>query len=154
MRKLANTLFLASSALAIMLALTACGEPAPEIRKVELTATVIPPPGVEGPVEVRLFHAWSLEGELRHPLQMIEIFPAEAGKTFTHSFDYPVAMGEGLAVFAWIDTDGDGVHCTPSVRDDLSGLTVAENGDAEQVEVTVMLTEACRAPGWFHPPAS
>ncbi len=138
---------------AAALALSACAEPTPETRKVELKATVVAPPGVEGPVEVRLFHAWSLEGELRHPLQLIEIFPAEANTPFTHTLDYPVDGGEGLAVFAWIDTDGDGIHCTPTVRNDLSGLSVADSIDAQPIELTVMLTEPCRAPGWFYPPA-
>jgi hypothetical protein len=150
MRKITS---MTTSALACALFIAGCAEPAPEIRKVELTATVVAPPGVEGPVEVRVFHAWSLEGELRHPLQLIEIFPAEANKAFTRTIDYDVDMGEGLAVYGWIDTDGDGAHCTPTVRDELSGLAVVEDGPAEQVELTVTLTEPCRAPGWFYPPA-
>jgi hypothetical protein len=140
--------------LALLLAaigLAGCGESPPETRRVELTGRVIAPEGVTGPVEVRLFHAWSLEGALRHPLQLIEFFPAEAGVPFTHSFDYRPDIGEGLVVFAWIDTDGDGVHCTPTAREDMSGLAEA-SGDAGQVEVTVVLTDYCRAPGWFFPP--
>lgn len=138
----------------LALLLVACSEPSREMRSMEVSGTVIAPPGVEGPVEVRLFVEWALEGNLRHPLQLIEIFPAEAGKPFTHRFDYPVYQGTGLAVFAWIDTDGDGIHCTPTVRNDLSGLAIAENGDSDAATVTVNLTEPCRAPGWFFPPAS
>ena len=136
------------------LLLSACGEAPIETRTIELTANVVAPPGVEGPVEIRVFHAWSLEGTLRHPLQLIEIFPLETGTTFTHSFEYPVDGGEGLAVWAYIDTDGDGVHCTPDVRNDLSGITVNEDAVPDQVEVTVNLTEPCRAPSWFYPTAT
>ena len=140
--------------LAAMFLLTACGgEPDPGMKQIEVTTTVVPPPGVEGPVEVRLFQLWSLEGKLRHPLQLLEIVPAEANKAFTHTIEYPANFGEGLAVFAWIDTDGDGIHCTPTVRDDMSGLATVESVDSGKAEVTVTLTDACRAPGWFYPPA-
>lgn len=134
--------------------LTACAETPIETRTIELTTNVNAPAGVEGPIEIRVFHTWSLEGELRHPMHLIEIFPAETGNSFTRSFEYPLGEGEGLAVFAWVDTDGDGAHCTPDVRNDLSGLTVNEGNLPDKVEVTVDLTEPCRAPGWFYPPAS
>jgi len=143
-----------SVALAAALLLTACGEPDPGMQEIEVAVTVAPPPGVDGPVEVRLFQLWSLEGKMRHPLQLLEILPAEAGKTFTHTLDYPAGFGEGLAVFAWIDTDGDGIHCTPTSREDLSGLAMVESVDSGKAQVTVTLTEACRAPGWFFPPAN
>ncbi len=118
----------------------------------EITGRVIAPPGLQGPVEVRLYHAWSLQGELRHPLQWIDTFEAKAGETFTHSFDYPLDLGEGLVVWAWMDTDGDGVHCTPSVREDPSGLTEVKDADSASVEVEVTLTEPCRGADWFYPP--
>ncbi len=137
----------------LALLLAACSEPSREMRPMEVTGTVVAPPGVEGPVEVRLFVEWALEGELRHPLQLIEIFPAEAGVPFSHRFDYPAYLGKGLAVYAWIDTDGDGIMCTPTARNDLGGLAIAENGDSEKATVAVTLTEPCRAPGWFFPPA-
>ena len=35
----------------------------------------------------------------------------------------------------------------------LSGLAIAENADSDVATVTVNLTEPCRAPGWFYPPA-
>jgi hypothetical protein len=143
-----------AAALAAALLLTACGEPDPGMRQIEVTATVVPPPGVEGPVEVRLFQLWSLEGNLRHPLQLLEILPAEANESMTHTLDYPANFGEGLAVFAWIDTDGDGIHCTPTMREDMSGLATVENLDSGKAEVKVTLTENCRAPGWFYPPAN
>jgi hypothetical protein len=149
-----NNTYLRSVLLSLigMMLLTACAEAPVETRTVELTANIVTPPGVEGPIEVRVFHAWSLEGDLRHPLQLIEIFEADTGRNFTRTFEYP-SEGEGLAVWAYVDTDGDGVHCTPDVRNDLSGLSVDEGAVPDQVEVTVNLTEPCRAPGWFYPPA-
>ena len=53
-----------------------CAEPERPVRSMEITGRVIAPPGLRGPVEVRLYHAWSLQGELRHPLQWKEQFRA------------------------------------------------------------------------------
>ncbi|MEZ5566678.1 MAG: hypothetical protein R3F24_14740 [Gammaproteobacteria bacterium] len=53
-----------------------------------------------------LLHAWELKGELRHPRGEIESFEAKVGP-YTHTFAYPVGVGEGLLVYAWQDTDGD-----------------------------------------------
>ena len=50
---------------------------------------------------MNLYHAWSLQGELRHPLQLIETFEAAPG-AFSHAFDYPEQEGEGLIVYAWV----------------------------------------------------
>lgn len=137
--------------LGAVLVLAACSEPAPELRSMEVSGTVLAPPGVEGPVDVSLYHAWSLSGDLRHPLQFIETFKID-GMTFMHRFDYPVELGEGLVVYAWMDTDGDGVSCTPAVREDIAGLTEVTDAAAERVEVTVELTANCRGPDFFFPP--
>jgi hypothetical protein len=133
------------------LVVSACAEPAPEIRPMEVSGAVAAPPGLTGPVEVRLYHAWSLSGKLRHPLQFIDAFEID-GSSFTHRFDYPVEVGEGLIVYAWMDTDGDGVLCTPTDREDIAGLTEVADADAERVDVVVELTANCRGPDWFYPP--
>jgi hypothetical protein len=142
-------------ALAMLLALaglTACAAPEEPVRRVELSGRVVAPEGVSGPVQVRVYHAWALTGELRHPLEFITEFPV-TGEQFQQSFDYPLATGEGLAVYAWMDVDGDGVLCTPGDRRDLSGLTARESLSDGPVTVDVTLTDACRGPEWFYPPA-
>ena len=132
--------------------LAGCAEPEPNLRSMTVAGNVSAPEGVSGPVEIWLYHEWSLEGDLRHPLQFIDTFKGSLGP-YEHSFDYPVDIGEGLVVYAWVDTDGDGVNCTPQVRNDLSGLTVAENADQDRVEVDVLVGEPCRGPDFFYPPA-
>ena len=133
-----------------------CGSepPAPK-RAVEITGEIRLPPeaGAGGTVHVNLYHAWSLQGELRHPLQLIEEFEAAPGP-FTHTFEYPVNGGEGLIVYAWVDLDGDGVLCTPSYRLDLAGLAVVQGFPADRVNAIVNLSEPCRGPDWFYPRAS
>jgi len=132
-----------------------CGpEPPAPARAIEISGEIRLPPDVApaGKVYVTLFHAWALQGILRHPLEPIETFEAAPG-AFTHRFSYPEGIGEGLVVYAWADVDGDGVQCTPTARDDLSGLTVVAVFPADSVNVVVSLTEPCRAANWFYPPA-
>jgi len=69
-------------------------------------------------------------------------------------FDYPVETGEGLLVYAWIDLDGDDVHCTPEIRTDRAGLTVVQDFPASDVTADVMLDVPCAGPEWFYPPAT
>lgn len=132
-----------------------CGsEPPVPTRAVEITGQIRVPAAVTpaGKVYVSLYQAWSLQGELRHPLQLIESFETAPG-AFTHRFAYPEDGGEGLIVYAWVDVDGDSVLCTPTYRSDLAGLTEVAGFPADTVSVTVDLTEPCRGPDWFYPRA-
>lgn len=145
---------LVATALVVLGGTAGCGsEPAAPTRAVDLQMEIRLPPGVTatGKVYVSLFHAWSLEGELRHPLQLIESFEAAPGAV-SHQFEYPENDGEGLIAFAWADIDGDGVDCTMTSRGDLSGLSEVPGFPADRVSVSLDLTEPCRGPDWFYPP--
>ncbi len=143
--------------LVVVLGTPGCSpEPAAPKRSVEISGEIRLPAGTEvsgNKVYVSLFHAWALQGELRHPLQLIESFETAPG-SFVHQFEYPEADGEGLIAFAWVDLDGDGVDCTMTSRIDLSGLTEVASFPADRVSVNIDLTEACRGPDWFYPPRS
>ena len=133
-----------------------CGpEPPAPTRAVEITGEIRVPDTATpvGRIYVSLYHAWSLQGELRHPLQLIESFETAPG-VFTHRFAYPEDGGEGLIVYAWVDVDGDSVLCTPTYRSDLAGLIEVAGFPADAVSVTVDLTAPCRGPDWFYPRAS
>ena len=105
----------------------------------------------EATVYVSLYHAWALDGDLRHPVEFIEGFEASAGD-YEHGFDYPIDLGEGLLVYAWIDADEDGVLCTPARRIDRAGLTEVANFVPGQVRADVELIAPCAGPEWFYPP--
>ncbi|MFW2403668.1 MAG: hypothetical protein ACN4GT_02800 [Gammaproteobacteria bacterium] len=130
------------------------GEPEVRTEPVALSGNIIVPDGVpaDATVYVSLYHAWALEGDLRHPVEFIEGFEGTAGE-FTHEFDYPVDAGEGLLVYAWIDSDADGILCTPTVRVDRAGLTEVDGFVPGDVTVDVELTAPCAGPDWFYPPA-
>ena len=146
-----QTRLVATVILVVLIAGCGVEPPAPK-RAVELAMDIQLPPGVSaaGKVYVSLFHAWSLEGEMRHPLQLIESFEATPGAV-SHRFEYPENDGEGLIAFAWADLDGDGVDCTMTSRGDLSGLSEVPGFPADNVSVTLSLTEPCKGPDYFYP---
>lgn len=148
MTRIARTL----SALVLVFGVTGCATETPPTFPVRLSGMIVAPESgaTNEKVFVSLYHAWALEGELRHPVQFIESFEAEVG-AFSHEFAYPESLGEGLLVYAWLDTDGDGVLCTPSARSDLAGLTEVEVFPADSVVVDVTLNQACAGPDWFYP---
>lgn len=140
---------------ALLVLLGACGgEPELVTERVVLSGTVDVPggAGTDAVVHVNLYHAWALEGELRHPLAEIESFEAGVGD-YSYEFDYPVEKGEGLVVYAWVDLDGDGMHCTPTVRVDRAGLTEVAGFTPGAVSADVTLIAPCAGPEWFFPAA-
>ena len=128
-------------------------EPQGQWVDVRLTGQVMSANGEvpAGKIHFRVFHLQSLEGNLRHPLQEIVDFESDSA-SFTHSFSYPLHMGDGLAVHAWVDTDSDGIFCTPTERQDPSGLGWTEETPAGDVRLDVVLSENCRAANFFYPP--
>jgi hypothetical protein len=115
--------------------------------EVKMSVGPVPP----GTLHFRLYNLESLSGELQHPLHEIEDFESES-PVFTHTFEYPLHMGEGLAIHAWLDADGDGIFCTPAQRLDPSGLEYVEATPEGAINMTITLTANCRAANYFYPP--
>lgn len=141
--------------LALVALLTAYGyyatqEQAVATQRVTLKGELLAASGLSGPVQVRVFQAWAGQGALRHPLESIASFPASLG-TFQQVIDYPLNDGEGLVVYAWLDSDGDGLHCTPALRNDPAGLTQIAQFPADTVSFRLELTDACVGPEHFFP---
>ena len=128
------------------------GDADPQVAPVQLSGNITIPDGAEstGTVHVSLYHAWALTGDLRHPVEFIEAFETQVG-SFTHEFDYPVDLGEGLLVYAWIDDDGDGTLCTPTDRGDRAGLIEITDFVPGPVSADVELYVPCAGPDWFYP---
>ena len=137
----------------VMVALCAgCGEEPPAPIAVELSVTIAAPEEVDPAATVHLSvrHAWSNTGELRYPLENVEWFETGLGDSNIR-FDYPPEFGEGLIVYAWVDADGDGIHCTPTSRTDLAGLVEIKEFPAQQVSASLFLETPCAGPDWFFP---
>lgn len=142
--------------LSLALLLTACSKgPVEEYAtvtvngEVRMTAGPMPP----GVLHFRLYNLESLTGVLRHPLQEIEDFQSDSA-IYSHTFQYPLHAGEGLAVLAWLDVDGDGIFCTPLARLDPSGLAYVEATPAGEVTMDITLDKNCRSANYFYPPAA
>lgn len=135
--------------------LAACSDtPEPEYQTITLHGKVsmVAGPMPEGKLHFRLYNLWYLEGDLRHPLEEIEDFESNSAE-FTHTFEYPLHKGTGLALHAWLDSDGDGIFCTPTARTDPAGITTFdETPAAGDLDIEVKLTENCRQAGYFYPP--
>ena len=134
--------------------LSACSDtPAETFKTITLNGEVKMSAGPVAPgvLHFRLYNLESLSGELQHTLQEIEDFQSES-PVFTHTFEYPVHMGEGLAIHAWLDTDGDGIFCTPTQKLDPSGLEYVETTPEGEINMTITLTDNCRAANFFYPP--
>jgi hypothetical protein len=145
----------ALAVVAVLLLLTAYGyyatrEQPAVIRKLTLRGQTTAAPGLAGRVTLRVFQAWAGSGILRHPLEPIAQFQAPLGG-FQQVIDYPVNDGEGLIVYAWLDVDGDGVHCTPSVRGEPAGLVEVQGFPPDPVGVTVDMNVPCAGPEFFYP---
>jgi len=134
--------------------LAACSDaPEAKYQSVTLNGTVrmAAGPMPAGNLHFRLYNLWYLEGDLRHPLEEIEDFESDS-PVFTHTFEYPLHKGTGFAVHAWLDTDGDGIFCTPDSRTDPSGLSTMTETPSGEIDVVITLTDNCRAAGYFYPP--
>ncbi len=82
--------------------LVACSDaPQEKYQTVTLNGKVrmIAGPMASGKLHFRLYNLWYLDGELRHPLEEIEDFESDTAE-FTHTFEYPLHKGTGLAVHA------------------------------------------------------
>jgi hypothetical protein len=137
---------------ALVMTLAGCGEAERPTMAVSISGSIEAPPGVPagGTVYVSLYHAWSLEGDLRHAVQFIENFETKTG-SYSHEFAYPLDRGEGLLIYAWLDVDEDGVLCTPDARADIAGLTEVTGFPADAVSADIQITAPCAGPDWFFP---
>lgn len=127
-------------------------EPPPPPISVELMVAIAAPEEIDpgATVHLSVYHAWTGTGELRYPLEIVEGFETGLG-TSAFSLDYPVELGEGLVVYAWLDADGDGINCTPTARGDLADLVEVEPFPSQQVSASLFLDAPCAGPDWFFP---
>ena len=77
-------------------------------------------------------------GALAHPLGEFDrrtVSAAQAPISFDETILYPQQKGQGLIIYGWIDTDGDGVLCAPGKPPEPSGLFRVSSFPAHGVEV-------------------
>ncbi len=145
-----------SMPLAAALLLAACGSEPPQTVSVTLNLELAAPNVLDpsGTVHLYTYNAYRGTGDLRHPLALIEeklTFDYGDG-TLTHTFDYVPGSGDGFAVYAFLDTDGDGWLCTPTKRDEFAGFAVMDDEPAGEINLTVEMDAVCAGSDRFFPP--
>jgi hypothetical protein len=150
-----NTVKILSAAVVVAL-LGACSESAPETTPVTLNLTLSSPNTLDptGTVHLYTYNAYRGEGVLRHPLAAIEeklTYDYGDGQ-ISHGFDYVPGSGEGFAVYAFLDSDGDGALCTPTKRDEFSGFAVLDDEPVGEIDIAIEMSSACAGSERFYPP--
>ncbi len=96
-----------------------------------------------GKVHIELRHASSGEGALSHPLSPITEFVLDGLGDFEESALIPTDEGEGLVIYAWLDSDGDDELCGLGAAPEPAGLLVFDLPSSHDLEVALLLTEPC-----------
>jgi hypothetical protein len=140
--------------LSVALLINACSESQPEGEEITISGQIITSEDVQGKTfNLSVFHAQSGIGFQQHPLYEIESFTSQS-LNFNHTFIYNSSGNTGLVVYAWLDTDQDGIMCTPQSRDDIAGIDLNEDFPNSNQSFKIELTQQCVGPDWFYPAAN
>ena len=96
-----------------------------------------------GPLLAEVHHARGAEtGTLAYTGGYLETLSPEEDGSFSLTLTVPTDEGSGLAVYAWQDSDGDGLLCGLEEDNELAGAATTETLDFE-MSLDVWLTEPC-----------
>ncbi len=101
---------------------------------------------LDGPVYAELAYATWGTGELETPYQPIVEIELDGPGSFEQTLELDLSLGDGVALYAWQDLDGDGEHCAPGSDDEPAGLVVAEDWPSHELELIVELDTPCAGP--------
>lgn len=132
---------------------TACSEPETMGEEMTVSGTIITSEDFEGrSFYISIFHAQSGIGFQQHPLYEIDSFTSQS-PNFEHTFLYSSEGNSGLVVYAWLDSDSDGINCTMTSRNDFAGADINEDFPNAERSYSIVLTKECVGPDWFYPNA-
>ncbi len=104
-----------------------------------------------GVVHLGLYFASAGEGELAFPVDEIELRELGAPGSVDEWFLVPLDEREGLLVYAWLDLDGDGVHCAVGGVEEPAGLVEVDDFTDHAVSFSLVLDQACAGPEALYP---
>lgn len=111
-------------------------------QQVDIVGTVIPfAESDQGVLQVIAYHAQYGAGSLAYPFLEFDRTEFDSVQ-FEWTINIPQEEGEGLAIRAWLDTDGDGNFCSPDFQEEYGGTVVVDNVDWI-VDVVIPLTDPC-----------
>ncbi len=104
-----------------------------------------------GVVQLGLYFASAGEGELAFLVDEIELRELGAPGSVDEWFLVPLDEREGLLVYAWLDVDGDGVHCAVGGAEEPAGLVAVDDFTDHAVSFALVLDQACAGPEALYP---
>lgn len=99
-----------------------------------------------GALHVELHHAYIGEGQVRHPLGLVDAWQLETGERELEATTLvPMDGGaEGVVVYAWLDLDGDGILCSvDGDQDEPAGVLELSEYPAHSIEFELVLDQPC-----------
>ena len=126
----------------IWLLLAAC-IPTETLYEVQITGSVSS--GVDAPIFGEVLLAQVGEGALAHGMVWVEDFELDGPGAVSLTTVVP-GYGEGLALYAWQDTDGDGLLCALGGDDEPTGAGFSDDFPSTAVTIDVTLDAACLGP--------
>jgi hypothetical protein len=91
------------------------------------------------------------EGELAHPLGVFETRTVAGVGPVRETVLYPLDVGDGLVVYGWLDSDGDGVHCAPGQTEEPAGIVRVTGFPAHTLSFSLTLSAPCVGPESLYP---
>ncbi len=112
-------------------------------------------PGATGVLHLSFQHQRSFgRDSLAHPLGDIDDRRRPSAAlpiAFAETILYPTAAGEGLVVYGWLDTDGDGILCAPGQASEPAGLSRLPEFPRHQLSLSLVLDTPCAGPERLYP---
>ena len=102
-------------------------------------------------VVIEMYFATAGEGELEHPLVFLDSTAVAGGGSFSYQLEYPADEGEGLVVYAFEDSDGDGLLCGQAGAWERSGLVEVPSPLGALIDLRLSLVDWCQPPEALYP---
>ena len=141
------------AALALILGFGSCINVDTQLYEVNIRGTIKTDENTpqSGKVYVELRYARSGEGALSHPLSPISEFVLDGLGEFEERALIPTDEGEGLVIYAWLDSDGDGTLCGLKAAPEPAGLLAFEMLASHDLKIELLLTEPCAGAESLYP---
>lgn len=122
------------------------------LYEVTLAGTITAPGGATGAVHLELHHARRGSGQLETPLGLIDEATFDAAEAIEWTVLVPIDEGEGLVVYGWLDSDGDGLLCAPGSMPEPAGAVEIAGFPAHALSFSLALETPCAGPSALYPP--
>ena len=136
----------AGAALGIVLCglFTSCVNEDLQLYEVRLRGEVKAPALSRGVLHLEFHVAQTLAAAgLGHPLGLIDARTLPMLQPVDETIAYPLSTGEGLVVYGWLDSDGDGRLCAPGAALEPAGVVKVPSALSHEMSFQLVLDRVC-----------